>query len=63
MLGMKLNATWFKSVYSGGSSWQKPETKISPQETRYFVLNIVNIPLISEGQNEFTLVTGVSFFN
>lgn len=32
--------------------------KISPQETRYFVLNIVNIPLISEGQNEFTLVTG-----
>ena len=32
--------------------------KISPQETRYFVLNFVNIPLISEGQNEFTLVTG-----
>ena len=61
MLGMKLNATWFKSVYSGGSSLA--ETKISPQETRYFVLNIVNIPLISEGQNEFTLVTGVSFFN
>ena len=37
--------------------------KISPLETRYLVLNIVYIPLISEGQNEFTLVTGVSFFN